>query len=90
MKRCTLALAIAIPVAALAQPKVDAADPKTQVPAVRYESAFAGYRSFKDEKPAPWKQVNEEVKGMGGHAAHGAAKPDAPKAPAAKPAEHKH
>ena len=81
MKRCTLALAIAVPVAALAQPKADAADPKAPVPAVRYESALAGYRSFKDEKPAPWRQVNDEVKAP------------APKKPAegsAKPAEHKH
>ena len=74
MKRCTLALAIALPIAALAQSRADPADPKATVPALRHESALGGYRAFKDGGPAPWKQVNEEVKGAAGHAAHAAPK----------------
>ena len=80
MKRCTLALAIAFAIAAHAQPTPDPGDAKSAAPPLRYESAFAGYRPFKDGAPAPWKQVNEEVKS-------GLKKSEAP---AAKPAAHKH
>ena len=96
MKRCMLALAIALPVAAHAQSRTDPADPKTAAAPLEYESAFAGYRPFRDAKPAPWRQVNEEVKGAGGHAAHGAPKKDPADekkpgaATPAQPAEHKH
>jgi|SRR5688572_17813858 len=89
MKRFTLALAIAFPIVASAQARPDPADPKIAVPPLRYESALGGYRPFRDEGPAPWKQVNEEVKGLGGHAAHAPTRKDAPPAAvpsAAKPA----
>ena len=33
-----------------------------------YESAFAGYRPFREEKLAPWREVNDEVGRIGGHA----------------------
>jgi hypothetical protein len=60
------------------------ADPAASVPAVKYESAFSGYRGFREEPLAPWRDVNDEVARVGGHAGvfggagHGAAKP-APK-----------
>jgi hypothetical protein len=76
MKRFTLALAIAFPIAALAQPSPNPADPKAAAAPLRYESAFAGYRAFQEQSPAPWKQVNEEVKGVSGHAVHSAPKKD--------------
>lgn len=92
-----IALALAAPLAALAQARADPADAKAAVPALRYDSALAGYRGFREEKPAPWKQVNDAVKGSGGHAAHGSptkeTPSDAPRKPAepsAKPSEHKH
>jgi hypothetical protein len=95
-----VALAALLPAAVLAQQPAqpaDPADPKAAVPAMRYQSAVAGYRSFKQDKPAPWKQVNEDVKGAAGHATHGAPKSRAPgEAPSkaeprpATPAEHKH
>ena len=73
----------------------DPADPAAVTAELRYESAFAGFRSWRDEKPAPWKKVNEEVVG-GGHAGHGKAA-DAkspPEKPAStsptKPSAHQH
>lgn len=60
------------------------AAPGVKAPPVRYESAFTGYQSFRDEKLAPWREVNDEVGRIGGHAGifggaghagHGGAKP---------------
>lgn len=44
------------------------ADPGVKAPPVRYESAFTGYQSFRDEKLAPWREANDEVGRIGGHA----------------------
>lgn len=88
--------------AALAQTPVarpDPADPRLSGPPPATESAFAGYRSFRDEPPADWRAVNDEVRGLGGHAGHvrdAAAPADrgdraAPKPAAANPGEkHAH
>jgi hypothetical protein len=58
------------------------ADPAARVPAPKYESAFAGYAPYREEKPAPWRDVNDEVGKVRGHAgifgggqAQGAPKP---------------
>ena len=37
-------------------------DPRAKVPAVEYRSAFEDYRPFAEQKPAPWRESNEEVK----------------------------
>jgi len=61
------------PWAALAQPataRPDPADPRVSGPPPQTESAFAGYRSFREEPPADWRTVNDEVRGLGGHAGH--------------------
>lgn len=99
------AAAMGIATAAVAQKAPDPADPKASVPPLAYESALVGYRPSREDAPASWRQVNEEVKGSAGHAGHGAAKsapqaapPPAVKAPTApsavpvpeKPAEHRH
>lgn len=34
---------------------------------LEYRSAFEGYRAFSDDKPVPWRDANEEVKGGGHH-----------------------
>jgi long-subunit fatty acid transport protein len=39
-------------------------------PALNYESAFAAYKIYQEEKTAKWRDVNELVKG-GGHTGHG-------------------
>ena len=43
------------------------ADPSAAVPAPRYDSAFNGYVRQREEKPAPWRDVNDEVARVGGH-----------------------
>jgi hypothetical protein len=43
------------------------ADPMATVPAVQYESAFAGYTPYRDEKLASWRDVNDEAARVGGH-----------------------
>jgi len=87
------ALAALAPHAAAQQPaaKPNPADPAAPVPAVKYESAFTGYRSFREEPLAPWRSVNDEAARAGGHigiiggahGGHGTPKP-ATAAPAAK------
>ena len=72
------------------------ADPAAPVPAVKYESAFSGYRGFREEPIAHWRDVNDEVARAGGHigivggaqGGHGASKP-AVKPPAQLPAGKK-
>ena len=71
--RITLASALLLGApAALAQTtaRPDPADPRLSVPAPTTESAFAGYRSYRDEPLADWRAVNEAVRGLGGHAGH--------------------
>ena len=76
------------PFAATAQQRTNGpgpANPSAAVPAVKYESAFTGYVPFRDEKLAPWRDVNDEAARVGGHlgifggaaghAGHGATKP---------------
>lgn len=68
------------------------ADPAAPAPAVKYESAFADYRPHREEKPAPWREVNDEVGRIGGHvgmfrSSGGRAAPGQPQPPRAKPAQ---
>lgn len=44
------------------------ADPAAAAPATRHSSAFAGYRPLDNDKPAAWREVNDEVARAGGHA----------------------
>ena len=62
--------------------RTDPAEPKVKVTPLEYRSAFEGYRPFAEEKPAPWRDANEAVKGNVGHAGH-APKPPAKPKPAA-------
>lgn len=39
-------------------------------PALKYQSAFDGYTRFADEKRANWREINDTVGNLGGHAAH--------------------
>ena len=76
---------------ALAQTHRDSAPPAsgasdTSLP--RYSSAFEGYRPFREETPNRWRELNETVGQVGGHAgvlkAGAAAAPPAAAQPAAK------
>lgn len=73
-------LALAWPLASAAQPLsavADPADSKAVVPAIRYESAFAGYRRYEEQKLAPWRDLNDQVRKTGATAETGAAARDA-------------
>jgi hypothetical protein len=62
---------VALAPSALAQqraPQPHPADPAAKAPAVKYESAFAGYTPFREEKLAPWREVNDDVGKARGHA----------------------
>lgn len=59
----------------------DPANPAAAVPGIQYESAFAGYQPFREEKLQDWRALNDEVGRAGGHigifggaGGHGAAK----------------
>ena len=89
-------LAALAPHAAAQQPasRPHPADPAAPVPAMRYESAFSGYSSFREEPLAPWRNVNDEVARVGGHigivggAGSPAAKPPAPPTESAPASTH--
>lgn len=88
---CVAALA---PLVATAQQRTTGLSPTDSsavVPAVKYESAFTGYVPFRDEKLAPWREVNDEAARIGGHigivgGAAGHARQGATKPPVQAPA----
>jgi len=53
---------------AMGQNRPDPTDAKLQSPAVEYASPYSGYRRYQDEKPASWRELNDQVLGLGGHA----------------------
>lgn len=91
LTRLAPALALTLPLLAMAQQSASPSDPKASTPALRYRSAFADYQSWQDVKPADWKQVNDAVapapgpaNGAAGHGSAAAA--SAPAAPKPAPA----
>lgn len=62
-------LAASAPLAAAQQQaaKTHPADPTAPVPVARYESVLSGYRGYREEPLAPWREVNDEVARAGGH-----------------------
>lgn len=64
---CGIAALISATAAAQDAAPRNPADPSVAVPAPRYESAFSGYARQRDEKIAPWREVNDEVARVGGH-----------------------
>ena len=90
----------AIPVHAQARPAVPspassaplAASADARVPETKYDSAFTGYQPFREQKLAPWRELNDEAHKAGGHIGifGGAGVRAAPaSAPAPHPPEHK-
>lgn len=62
--------AVASPLTAAAQKPAASAGPASAgaaAPPMKYDSAFAGYLPHRDEKVAPWREVNDEVARVGGH-----------------------
>jgi hypothetical protein len=48
----------------------DPLDPRSPVPAFRYSSPLADYRTLGDDKRVPWKEANDTVKRIGGWRAY--------------------
>lgn len=68
LKRLCAAAAIAVVAsAAHAQSQFKAGVPPSAAPPPARASAFEGYRPYRDEALAPWREVNDEVGRVGGH-----------------------
>jgi hypothetical protein len=65
-----LAAAFAAGAAAGQSSRPDPADPKAAVKAPPRESAFRDYRPWAEAELARWREVNEEVRRLGGHPGH--------------------
>ncbi|MGQ0654946.1 MAG: hypothetical protein ACT4P4_22205 [Betaproteobacteria bacterium] len=79
MRILLLLAASVIAATAAAQPegRRKATDPEAPVQPVQYRSAFADYKPFREPEAANWRDVNDEVRGLGGHMGH-AGKPKPP------------
>ena len=64
---CAVAALWLHPAAAQQQPRQQPTDPAAIVPPLRHHSAFAGYQPLGDDKPADWRNANDEVARAGGH-----------------------
>ena len=65
---CGAMLAALIPLTASAQSGSSPADPAVAGPPLDYRSAFTAYRSYTEERLRAWRDVNDEVRRVGGHA----------------------
>ena len=93
LRTTCLALALCFVGSATAQTakRPDPAEPRAAAPAPSYESAFRDYRPYVDIEIARWREVNQEVGGLGGHVGHVPRQPGSPGKPAAKlPAQGGH
>ncbi|MGH8635567.1 MAG: hypothetical protein ACREUX_20820 [Burkholderiales bacterium] len=43
-------------------------DPAARVPQTSYRSAFEGYVPYREQALVPWREINDEVARIGGHA----------------------
>ena len=64
---CAAAAIAAVASAAHAQSQPQADVPGPAAPSPARASAFEGYRPYRDEALAPWREVNDEVGRVGGH-----------------------
>lgn len=74
MRRQLFVAGCAIALALLAYTRIagaeGAADASARVPATPYTSAFKDYRSQLIEKPGSWRDANDMVRKLDGHAGH--------------------
>jgi hypothetical protein len=68
LTNAVLTALVPLPATAQQQARPHPADPAVPVPAARHESAFTGYRGFREEPLAPWRDANDEAARAGGHA----------------------
>lgn len=64
------ALLLADAASAQSAARTNPADPRANVAAVIYRSAFEGYRPFAEEDLRDWRKSNDDVGVAGGHASH--------------------
>jgi len=50
-----------------AQTRPKPEDPSAPAPPAAHSSAFDGYRAYRDEPVAPWREVNDTAREAGGH-----------------------
>ena len=89
LSRLAPALALCLPLLAVAQQRAEAPDAKSPATPLRYQSAFANYKPWQDIKPGHWRQLNDNLVAgsSGGHSMHGmGAAASAPAAQASAPA----
>jgi len=70
IKKLTLTIVVSamlLPGGARAQSRPNPDDPAAPVAPTTHQSAFDGYRQYRDEPIAPWGDVNETVRRVGGH-----------------------
>lgn len=86
LARNSAALALAVAAAAAAAQSAPQRE-RAAAPALTYQSAFEGYRPYVEEPLASWREVNETVERVGGHAGvlHAETR-ETPTPPAAAPA----
>ena len=73
MNPIPVALALFAASAAFAQAPAarrDPTDPQARIPAVEYRSAFENYRAERDPPATNWREANENVRRIGGHAGY--------------------
>ncbi len=84
--------ALALSHAHAAEPRatpLTAADANARVPDTQYRSAFTGYQPFREQKLAPWRELNDDVHKAGGHIGIMGGAAGTRAAPPAHPPEHK-
>ena len=63
--------AVAVPFAHSAEPatpsRPSATDAGALVPETRHDSAFSAYQPYRHQMLAPWREVNDQVRKVGGH-----------------------
>jgi hypothetical protein len=69
-KCCRGALAAIIALTAAFASRANPADPALAVAEPTYASSFAGYRRYESPQIAPWRELNDEMERLGGHAGH--------------------
>ena len=79
-------------VALAAAPTPDPAEPSAAAPDSKYDSAFTGYRPFREQTPADWPALNAGVGAIGGHVGmfRGSATVAPPAGKPSAPAAHAH
>ena len=65
---CGVLGSIATPSAAQTTAQTAAPSASSEPAPLKYESTFTGYQNYRDEKRADWRELNDTVRALGGHA----------------------